>query len=400
MTSFYHGSYVRYAIGGLGLRLGRATKALRRLLGANGPVAAPALAQQTRIDALIARRDWSNLAICVDEMATLAKDTADPQLMQKAGQAYERLGDFARAAELRLAARHRRKGESAGDWAGENVGADTLLIDLVEDDPRSLGRVIRHARLAGAAAARAENATIRVEPRIVPLLQRTFPKATIVSASHESTGQKFATFEHLAWVFGRDVGELAASFTPLRADPGLVEAFRRQYRAATDLPLVGLSWGSKSHSKDVPDFPEWARFVAETPATFVSLQYGPIKPALRRLRKGNDARLIHDESVDQMVDMDRFAAQIAALDAVVTISNTAAHLAGALGVPTIFLIDDKFQTAWPVAGDRTPWYPSGVVLHKDGREWPAVLDEARRRLASMLDRPSDDGGDGNGAVDP
>jgi hypothetical protein len=392
MTSFYHGSYVRYAISGLGLRLGRTMKALRELFRTKGRVSAPAPAQQARIEALIACRDWSGLAASVDEMAILARDTANPQLMQKAGQAYERLGDFARAAELRLAARHQRKGESPGDWSGEDVGADTLLIDLVEDDPRSLGRVIRHARLAGAAAARAENATIRVEPRIVPLLQRTFPKATVVPAGQPAAGQKFATFEHLAWVFGRDAGELAASYTPLRADPGLVETFRKNYRAMTDLPLVGLSWGSKSHSKDVPDFPEWARFLAETPATFVSLQYGPIKPALRRLRKGNDARLIHDESVDQMVDMDRFAAQIAALDAVVTISNTAAHLAGALGVPAVFLIDDKFQTAWPVIGDRTPWYPNGLVVHKDGREWPAVLDEAGRRLAPILARPSGTGG--------
>jgi hypothetical protein len=172
--------------------------------------------------------------------------------------------------------------------------------------------------------------------------------------------------------------------------------FRKKYRATTSLPLVGLSWGSKSHTKDVPDFPDLAGFIAETPATFVSLQYGPIKPALRRLRKGHDARLIHDESVDQMVDMDRFAAQISALDAVVTISNTAAHLAGAIGVPTIFLIDDKFQTAWPVVGDRTPWYPSGVVLHKDGREWPAVLDEARRRLAPILAGRSDKGSAGGG----
>jgi hypothetical protein len=68
----------------------------------------------------------------------------------------------------------------------------------------------------------------------------------------------------------------------------------------------------------------------------------------------------------------------------VTISNTAAHLSGALGVPTIFLIDDKFQTAWPVTGNRTPWYPNGVVMRKEGRPWPVVLDDVGRRLSSIL----------------
>jgi hypothetical protein len=385
MTSFYHGSYIRYVIGGLGLQLRRYTKAVRRLYTGAKPLS---LEQQAKVDALIARRDWTGLEASTDEMAIMANRARDPELMQKAGQALERLGNFARAAELRLSARRLRKGKSANEWTGEDLGSDTLLIDLVEDDPRSLGRVIRHARLAGAAAACAQSATIRVEPRLVSLVQRTFPKAAVVPAQQNVVGDKFATFENLAWVFGRDAERLAADFVPLRADPELVETFRKRYRSMTDLPLVGLSWGSKSHTKDVPDFPEWARFIAQTHATFVSLQYGQIKPALRRLRNGNDARLIYDDSVDQMVDMDRFAAQVAALDAVVTISNTAAHLSGALGVPTIFVIDDKFQTAWPVVGDRTPWYPNGVVIRKEGRPWPVVLDDVGRRLSSILTAPS------------
>lgn len=382
MTSFYHGSYIRYVIGGLGLQLRRYTKAVRALYTGSKPRSV--LEQQAKVDALIARRDWTGLEASTDEMALMADRARDPELMQKAGQAFERLGNFARAAELRLSARRQRKGEGANEWTGEDLGADTLLIDLVEDDPRSLGRVIRHARLAGAAAGCAQSATIRVEPRLVSLLQRTFPNATVVPAQQNVVGDRFATFENLAWVFGRDAERLAADFVPLRVDPELVQTFRKRYRSMTDLPLVGLSWGSKSHTKDVPDFPEWARFIAQTQATFVSLQYGQIKPALRRLRNGNDARLIYDDSVDQMVDMDRFAAQVAALDAVVTISNTAAHLSGALGVPTIFLIDDKFQTAWPVIGDRTPWYPKGLVIRKEGRAWPVVLDDVGRRLSSIL----------------
>ncbi|RWN54293.1 hypothetical protein [Mesorhizobium sp.] len=382
MTSFYHGSYIRYVIGGLALRLRRYTKAVRTLFTGSRPRSV--LEQQAKVDALIARRDWTGLEASTNEMAIMADRARDPEMMQKAGQAFERLGNFARAAELRLSARRQRKGKGANEWTGEDLGSDRLLIDLVEDDPRSLGRVIRHARLAGAAAACAQSATIRVEPRLVSLVQRTFPNATVVPAQQNVVGDKFATFEDLAWIFGRDAERLAADFVPLRADPELVEIFRQRYRSMTDQPLVGLSWGSKSHSKDVPDFPEWARFIARTQATFVSLQYGQIKPALRRLRNGNDARLIYDYSVDQMLDMDRFAAQIAALDAVVTISNTAAHLSGALGVPTIFLIDDKFQTAWPVTGNRTPWYPSGVVMRKEGRPWPVVLDDVGRRLSSIL----------------
>ena len=45
---------------------------------------------------------------------------------------------------------------------------------------------------------------------------------------------------------------------------------------------------------------------------------------------GKPERLIVDPTVDQLIGMDRFASQIAALDFVITISNSGAHLTGAL----------------------------------------------------------------------
>ena len=77
--------------------------------------------------------------------------------------------------------------------------------------------------------------------------------------------------------------------------------------------------------------------------------------------------------------MDRFAAQLASLNGIITISNTAAHLAGALGVPTVVLIDDKFHTPWPVTGDKTPWYPNVRIVHRKQRPWSTVLQEANQQ---------------------
>jgi hypothetical protein len=128
---------------------------------------------------------------------------------------------------------------------------------------------------------------------------------------------------------------------------------------------------------------EWSAFIRAAPVQFVSLQYGKISADLDELTGGTPARVIVDTSVDQMKDMDRFAAQICALDAVISISNTAAHFSGALGVPAFFLIDDKFHTNWPVVDDKVPWYPRGHLLAKAGREWPVVLEDVRARLPSL-----------------
>jgi len=124
--------------------------------------------------------------------------------------------------------------------------------------------------------------------------------------------------------------------------------------------------------------------LASVDAKFVSLQYGKVAGELARLAAGSQKTIINDASVDQLANMDRFAAQIASLDAVVTISNTGAHLTGALGVPMIVIIDDNFRRIWPVGTDRTPYYPAATIVAKNGRGWEAVIKEAAKRLGETL----------------
>jgi hypothetical protein len=376
MSGFYHGSRLRHVVGRAGFFLRQIVKS-----GAKRKFASEALNQAlSEYDALVARRDWQGLKPHVVNVVALATSVGEHQVVQRMAQALERLGEYDGAADLRLRA---RKPEQRS-WKGESLDGKSLLINLVEDNPQSLGRVIRHLGLAGFAAQSAGSATIILEPRLHPLVRRTFPSIQVGHPGAHAVADFYATFEDLQGVYGRDASRLASVFTPLQADPHLSMKFRKRYSNGSDLPLIGLSWGSKSHTKDVPDFSEWNQFVNVFPGQFVSLQYGEVGGALRMLREGSSRPLIHDKTVDQMVDMDSFAAQIAALDAVVTISNTAAHLAGALGVPTVFLIDDKFHTAWPVMGERTPWYPNGVVLRRDGRGWDDTLAEASERLAAMI----------------
>ena len=92
---------------------------------------------------------------------------------------------------------------------------------------------------------------------------------------------------------------------------------------------------------------------------------------------------MNDASVDQLVDMDRFAAQICSLDLVVTIDNTVAHAAAALGKPTIVLTDDG-ASHWPLRDDHTPWYPSAMVVRRRGRAWRDAIEEVYRRLDAAI----------------
>ena len=76
-----------------------------------------------------------------------------------------------------------------------------------------------------------------------------------------------------------------------------------------------------------------------------------------------------------------FAAQVAAMDLVVSISNTTAHIAGALGVPTWVLLSEVPLWRWFQDETNSPWYPSVQLFRQRRRQgWLEVMSEVASAL--------------------
>jgi hypothetical protein len=86
-----------------------------------------------------------------------------------------------------------------------------------------------------------------------------------------------------------------------------------------------------------------------------------------------------------MKDVDVFAAQVSSVRGVLTISNTTAHMAGALGVPCVVLLDDVQHLTWPSAGMQSPFYPKMRLLRQNGRPWGQVVHEGLALLRVLID---------------
>jgi len=88
-------------------------------------------------------------------------------------------------------------------------------------------------------------------------------------------------------------------------------------------------------------------------------------------------------TVDPGGDFDPFAAQVAALDQVISVSNTTVHMAGALNVPTRLLLPTNEAQFWHWFSGREPcrWYPSVrfYVQTKVG-DWQPVIDRVAAEL--------------------
>jgi ADP-heptose:LPS heptosyltransferase len=118
---------------------------------------------------------------------------------------------------------------------------------------------------------------------------------------------------------------------------------------------------------------------------WISLQYGNHdaieKQILEKQTAEAQAPILVDRDVDQFRDIDLFAAQIAAMDIVVTIDNSTAHLAAALGIRTFLLLPFAADWRWLQSREDSPWYPTVRLFRQPERgDWASVVQRVMRSL--------------------
>jgi hypothetical protein len=353
-------------------------------------VASPTLALgHMRFRLALLRRDWKGMHAMLRPLAAAARRAHDHRVLTELGFAALRLEEPQLGVALLQEGREGSGRTETTDWRGENISDATLIVRVAESTSQGIGGGMRQVGHIAAAAERAARAVLIVERRMMPLFARTLPNVTVIPFEADIGAFKTGRFvtastRDLEAVFNHDAEGLAKSFRPIVADQQQARALREKYRGGRDLPLIGISWWSSHYGKDLPRPQQWARLVQGIPAQYVSLQYGDVADDLNFFNSRDPSTVIADADVDQLRDMDTFASQLAALDLVVTISNSGAHLAGALGKRMILIRDDLFRRNWPYLTRSAPWYPNTIVIGKDGRDWHDAFDEvisvARRQV--------------------
>ena len=126
--------------------------------------------------------------------------------------------------------------------------------------------------------------------------------------------------------------------------------------------------------------------------SWVNLQYGDHAGELEKLRREGGIEIHSDPGIDPIKDLDGFAAQVAAMDAVVTIQNTALYVAGGLGVPTYALTAPAPDWRWFGGGGRLgenpaqdPWHENVALFKRRPGEAPdAAVADIADHLRQMM----------------
>jgi tetratricopeptide (TPR) repeat protein len=269
-------------------------------------------------------------------------------------------------------------------WRGERV--DGALRIWPE---QGVGDQILFARLAPLATTRADRVLLDCDARLAPLFARSFPNID-VAPKHSAPATAQCAMGSLGALMNVERTDLHGGAAFLRADTQRVAEVRARYAALADgRPIVGIAWSSIS-----PGRGEWKsaalsywRPLLERDYFFVNLQYGETQADIASAREAFSADIYTDAAIDQFKDLDAFAAQIAALDHVVSVSNTTVHMAGALGVDCIVMPPPARGRLWywSVEGDATPWYNSVRIARRTLREtWTDQVARASAQLSARV----------------
>lgn len=339
-----------------------------------------------------------------DEEALAAYDRAlevDPEsgeALWNKGQFMLSRGHFAEGWPLfeqrwRNAPRKVERRYAAPRWGGERV-TGTLLAWAEQ----GLGDQILYASMIPDLCRYADHVVVEVEPRLVGLLARSFPDVTVAPHTDVLFTGPVAAQTPLEYI-GRYLRPNAASFP---SEPYLVVDHARASALRTSLRkdgrrIIGLSWGSTNAEMGRSKSARLAELlpVLRIPnCSFVDLQYGDTRTDRQRVETESGIHIHHVDDIDNTNDIDGLTALMAACDAVVSVSNTNAHLAAAQGKATFVLLSEAgLFWYWMKRGDATPFYPSAKLFRKTSEmTWTDVAAKAVvPALKDHLDRLPDIG---------
>ena len=221
-------------------------------------------------------------------------------------------------------------------WDGSLARDKTILVY----SEQGIGDEIMFASCFPEVIERAGHCLVECEPRLLRLFTRSFPQARCfprMALTNPSLLQNLPDFD-VQIAAGSVPRCLRGSFDTFPTHPGYLVADADQmaeWRGRFD--ASARAWSSAFRGKGArtravrrrrsTTVAQWARLLETPGVAFVNLQYGDCRAEIDELEREFGVKLHHWDESNPLADLDGFAAQIAALDLVISVDNSTVHMA-------------------------------------------------------------------------
>ncbi|MEJ1168800.1 tetratricopeptide repeat protein [Variovorax sp. CCNWLW235] len=267
-------------------------------------------------------------------------------------------------------------------WSGsESLAGKTLLVYAEQ----GLGDTLQFCRYASLVSVLGGRVVLEVQPALLGILKSLAGVDLLVGRGEPVPPHDFnCPLASLPLALGTTFQTIPASAPYLQPDDALVARFT-EVVTARPAPRIGVAWSGN------PDHPENHRRSIDLSRLMASLpQWASVWSLVPRDSSVDeyDKAAAEDRAVLHHFEETRFvhtAAQMAALDLVVTVDTSIAHLAGALGAKTWLLLPYVADWRWFSSRTDSPWYPTVRVFRQPSPgDWADVLSKLRQALTETF----------------
>lgn len=266
------------------------------------------------------------------------------------------------------------RGKSIVMWTEFGFGDEIMFARFVSVFKRELG---------------AKMVSIICQRPIVTIL-KSLQDADLVLADDEAKSCP----DHDYWVFPHSIPvhypmtiNAIPNYTPYISAERSIKV-KWQERLPKSKLKVGLVWkGNPTHENDamrsIHDFSVIKPLFDIDHVSFISLQHGEAEQLFIQATNGNN-RFAAVGS--ELTDFAETAAVVSLMDIMICVDTSVAHLAGALGVPTLLLLPTFQDWRWFNGLNPSPWYPSIQVLQQEKMgDWKPLILKITQILKTKLE---------------
>jgi len=237
---------------------------------------------------------------------------------------------------------------------------------------QGIGDEILYATMYADMLKKYPNTYFESDKRLITLFERSlntknenifFPFGAFTSKKNDLSGFKNVTFAgSLGKLFRNDDKDFTGkSF--LKPELNKVTEIKNILHSMGKEKKIGISWKSQKarYSEDKTIELEELMPIFKIPnVKFINLQYGETRNELEDFKNNEMIEITTINKIDLFNDFESICALLKNLDLFVTVSNSTAHLAGAVGVPTFLIKPPNHATFhyWNQKNEKTPWYDS------------------------------------------
>ena len=258
-------------------------------------------------------------------------------------------------------------------WTEQGIGDQILFIRFLKD-------LQFHV----------DNLYINIDERLHPIITRSFPKIIFFNKDKHFDLDCQLSLGDLPGLFLKDnVYFLKNKNDYISSDPNIKKKIEENIKPKSKF-LCGISWISKTDvigiNKSITL--EILKSVLKIEnIEFIDLQYSDTSLERENFYIENEIKITKIEYIDNFKDLNGLSSLIDVCDLVITISNTNAHIAGALGKKT-FLILPKGKGRlwyWTSKNKRSIWYPAIETFEQEEvGNWKPVMKKLQKKVKEYL----------------